>query len=156
MNRPTRVERTIRCPDSYCSWRGRVPGTKALNPPPLVPSRGQLAAVDLLETTQDEANNLGLIISPTPRLCMHVLNQHRCRSSQEAATSGHGFQSLSHTCFWCYFDMTCWCIIKVIQLTVSRSMCLYNMLSFSIFILISSIVLLLIFFYCDLYVFCII
>ena len=28
------------------------------------------ASVDLLATTQDEAINLGLIISPTPRLCM--------------------------------------------------------------------------------------
>ena len=40
-------------------WRGRVPWTKALNPPPPVPSRGSCSKLERL--IQQELNYLGLI-----------------------------------------------------------------------------------------------
>ena len=48
--------------------------------------------MDLLEMTQDEPIKPGLD-NLTNTEAVHVLNQHRCRSSQEVATPGHGFQS---------------------------------------------------------------
>ena len=58
------------------------PTTYRLNPPLIGPimwcPKSGAAAVDLLEMTQDEAINLGLIISPNTE-AVHVLKQHRCR-----------------------------------------------------------------------------
>ena len=56
-------------------WRGRVPRTKALNPPMPVPSRGQLQQAGKTDSAGIEIT--GLDMATTSRTSVHALKKRR-------------------------------------------------------------------------------
>ena len=67
----------------FLHWRGMVSGTKAINPPPPVPSRGQLQQAG--KTDSAGIKIPGLDMATTSSTCVHALKKRRLQIKQEMA-----------------------------------------------------------------------